>query len=57
MSTLEVETCQIDRKYESFRIRNAGREKMLLASISERGIEEPLSGIISNEVTRGESVA
>jgi hypothetical protein len=41
----EVETNQIDRRYESFRMRSEGREKQLLASIMEKGIEEPLCGV------------
>lgn len=41
----EVETSQIDRKYESYRMRSAGREKQLLSSIMEKGVEEPLCGV------------
>ncbi len=39
-----IEICRIDLKYESYRLRSASREKILLASISERGIEEPIWG-------------
>lgn len=41
----EVETSQIDRRYESYRMRSVGREKLLLSSILAKGIEEPLSGV------------
>lgn len=38
----EVEVGSICRKYESFRLREAGREKYLLGSILEHGVREPL---------------
>jgi ParB/RepB/Spo0J family partition protein len=41
----EVETSQIDRRYESYRMRSEGREKQLLSSILAKGIEEPLCGV------------
>jgi len=44
----EVETSQIDRRYESYRMRSEGREKQLLSSIMAKGIEEPLAGVISS---------
>jgi hypothetical protein len=42
----EIEISRIDRKHEGHRMRCASREKQLLASVLERGIEEPLSGIL-----------
>ena len=41
----EVELSTIDPRYESHRLRDNTREACLLASISERGIEEPLEGV------------
>ena len=41
----EIETSQIDRRYESYRMRSEGREKQLLSSILAKGIEEPLCGV------------
>ena len=38
----EAEVHSICRKYESFRLRNAGREKYLLSSILQYGVREPL---------------
>ena len=40
----EVELSTIDLRYESYRLKNAEFERRLLASILERGIEEPLEG-------------
>ena len=42
----EVEIKEIDRKYERYRMRSSGREKLLLSSILASGIEEPLSGVL-----------
>ena len=42
-----VEISRVDLKYEGYRLKSASREKFLLAAISERGIEEPLSGSYS----------
>jgi hypothetical protein len=47
--TREVELSILDMRYESYRMRNAALEARLLASISERGIEEPLEGMDVNE--------
>ncbi|MFB3902904.1 MAG: hypothetical protein ACE15E_05575 [Acidobacteriota bacterium] len=44
---LEVELSSLDLRYESYRMRNPGLEARLLASIMERGIEEPLEGVDS----------
>lgn len=40
-----VERSSLDMRYESHRMRDADREARLLASIAQRGIEEPLSGV------------
>jgi predicted transcriptional regulator len=40
-----IELSALDRKYESYRMKNPAAEARLLASISERGIEEALEGI------------
>jgi ParB/RepB/Spo0J family partition protein len=39
---VEIEMDAISRKYESFRLKNAYRERQLLSSIAEDGITEPL---------------
>ncbi len=41
----EVDLSTFDLRYESYRMRNPAQEVRLLASISERGIEEPLEGV------------
>jgi len=38
-----------DLRYESYRMRNPALEARLLASIAQRGIEEPLEGVDTNE--------
>ena len=40
-----VERSSLDLRYEGHRLRDAAREARLLASIAERGIEEPLEGV------------
>jgi hypothetical protein len=40
-----VERSSLDLRYEGYRLRNEAAEARLLASIVERGIEEPLSGV------------
>jgi ParB/RepB/Spo0J family partition protein len=40
-----VERSSLDLRYESYRLRNGAAEARLLASIAERGIEQPLSGV------------
>jgi len=40
-----IELAQLDLRYESFRMKNPVLEGKLLASIQQRGIEEPLSGV------------
>lgn len=46
--TTEVETKDIDRKYERYRMKSASREKVLLSSILTSGIEEPLVGVFTS---------
>jgi len=41
----EVELANLDLRYESYRMKNAALEVRLLASIAQRGIEEPLEGV------------
>ena len=41
----EAELTTFDLRYESYRMRNPALEARLLASIMERGIEEPLEGV------------
>jgi hypothetical protein len=41
----EVELAILDLRYESYRMQNAALEVRLLASIAQRGIEEPLEGV------------
>jgi len=40
-----VERSSLDLRYEGFRLRNDAAEARLLASIAQRGIEEPLAGV------------
>jgi len=41
----EADPSTFDLRYESYRMRNPAQEARLLASITERGIEEPLEGV------------
>jgi hypothetical protein len=41
----EADLSTFDLHYESYRMRNPAQEARLLASITERGIEEPLEGV------------
>jgi hypothetical protein len=41
----EVELAHLDLRYETFRLKQAALEERLLASIAQRGIEEPLEGV------------
>jgi hypothetical protein len=45
----EVELSILDLRYESYRMRNPALEARLLASMAQRGIEEPLEGVDTNE--------
>lgn len=40
-----VERSSLDLRYEGYRLRNDAAEARLLASIAERGIQEPLAGV------------
>src|SRR5215471_14634091 len=44
-----VELAALDLRYEGHRMKNPGLEARLLASIAERGIEEPLEGVDATE--------
>lgn len=44
-----VELCSLDLRYEGHRLRDDAREARLLASIVQRGIEEPLEGVDTPE--------
>lgn len=44
-----VELSSLDLRYQGHRLRDGAREARLLASISERGIEEPLQGVDTAE--------
>ena len=41
----EIELAALDLRYESYRMKNPAVEARLLASMAERGIEEPLEGV------------
>jgi hypothetical protein len=41
----EVELTQLDLRYEDYRLKQAAVEARLLASIAQRGVEEPLEGV------------
>ena len=43
--TETVERTNLDLRYQSYRLRNNATEARLLASITERGIEQPLAGV------------
>ena len=45
----EVELSTLDMRYEGYRMKDAGQEARLLASIAQRGIEEPLEGVDAKE--------
>lgn len=45
----EVEISSFDLRYEDLRMRYAGAEKTLLASISDHGIRDPLLGVDTDE--------
>ena len=47
----EVELCQLDLRYEGYRMKNPGLEERLLGSISQRGIEAPLEGVEVEQVS------
>ncbi len=41
----EIEISSIDVRYEGRRLKNRARERQLLSSIAERGIEDPMEGV------------
>lgn len=43
--TDEVEISALDLRYQGHRMKNSGRERQILASILEKGIQEPLEGV------------
>jgi predicted transcriptional regulator len=45
----DVEISTLDLRYESYRMRNCAQEARLFASIADRGIEEPLEGVVTRE--------
>jgi hypothetical protein len=45
----EVEITSLDLRYEGRRMKNRAQEGRLLASIAERGIEEPLEGVEAHQ--------
>lgn len=45
----EIELGALDLRYKSFRLKNRISEALLLSSIAERGIEEPLEGVDAKE--------
>ena len=42
-----IEISDVDLRYESFRLRDVTRERILLSSVLEKGIQEPLQGVES----------
>jgi hypothetical protein len=46
----QVEISSIDLRFERYRLKNRSAERLLLASIMENGIREPLEGIDKNDV-------
>jgi hypothetical protein len=47
----DIELSGLDLRYEGHRMKNAALEERLLASIAQRGIEEPLEGVDLPEVS------
>ena len=47
----DVELSSLDLRYEDYRMKNAALEERLLASIAQRGIEEPLEGVEVQDVS------
>ena len=47
----EVERSRLDLRYECSRMKHAGQEARLLASIIQRGIEEPLEAVSYTHLT------
>ena len=47
---LQVEISSFDLRFEDHRLRNQASERILLASISEKGIQKPLQGVDKGEI-------
>jgi predicted transcriptional regulator len=45
MMIREIELSSLNCRYESYRLRNEGAERILLSSIAEQGIRDPLEGV------------
>ena len=45
----DIEISTLDLRYEGYRMRNNAQEARLLASMADRGIEEPLEGVDTQE--------
>jgi predicted transcriptional regulator len=45
----EVEISTLDLRYESYRMRNSAQEARLLALMADRGVQEPLEGVDTQE--------
>lgn len=41
----QVEISSFDSRFEAYRLRNQASERILLASISEKGARDPLQGV------------
>lgn len=46
----QVEISSFDLRFEDYRLRNQASERILLASISEKGVREPLQGVDMGEI-------
>ena len=47
----EIELSTLDLRYESYRMKQPAAEARLLASMAQRGIEEPLEGVDRQEAS------
>jgi len=45
----QIEISSLDLRYESYRMKSPGAEKVMLGSISENGIRDPLQGVSTNK--------
>jgi len=45
----QIEISSLDLRYESYRMKSPGAEKVMLCSISENGIRDPLQGVDTKE--------
>ncbi len=46
----EIELSQVDLRFEGYRLRQPGLEGKLLASMAQRGLQEPLQGVVPGYV-------